>query len=395
MTQRRSPLDGVRVLDLSRILAGPWCTQNLADLGADVIKVERPEVGDDTRSWGPPYLQDADGHDTSEAAYYLSANRNKRSIEADMATEHGANLIRELALVSDIVVENFKVGGLRKYGLDYESLRKINPRLIYCSVTGFGQDGPFAQRPGYDFMVQGMGGLMSITGERDDLPGGVPQKAGVAVTDIITGMYATVAIWAGLQERHRSGLGQHLDIALLDCHVAMLANQNSNYFTSGQAPTRAGNAHQNVVPYQVFASSDGHLIVATGNDSQYRAYCNAIDAPELADDPRFLTNRLRVTNREILIALLTDIMKRGRRDDWLAKLESVGVPCGPINNIAQAFAHPQVQARQLRRDLPHPLGGTAPITASPLRFSENPRAIPPCAALARRTHPRNSARCAA
>lgn len=372
MTQRRSPLDGVRVLDLSRILAGPWCTQNLADLGADVIKVERPEVGDDTRSWGPPYLQDAEGHDTSEAAYYLSANRNKRSIEADMATEHGANLIRELAVVSDIVVENFKVGGLRKYGLDYDSLRKINPRLIYCSVTGFGQDGPFAERPGYDFMVQGMGGLMSITGERDDLPGGGPQKAGVAVTDIITGMYATVAILAALQERHRSGLGQHLDIALLDCHVAMLANQNSNYFTSGQAPTRAGNAHQNVVPYQVFASSDGHLIVATGNDSQYRAYCNAIGAPELADDPRFLTNRLRVTNREILIALLTDIMQRGRRDDWLAKLEAVGVPCGPINNIAQAFAHPQAQARQLRRDLPHSLGGTAPITASPLRFSETP-----------------------
>jgi crotonobetainyl-CoA:carnitine CoA-transferase CaiB-like acyl-CoA transferase len=289
-----------------------------------------------------------------------------------MATEHGANLIRELALVSDIVVENFKVGGLRKYGLDYESLRKINPRLIYCSVTGFGQDDPFAQRPGYDFMVQGMGGLMSITGERDDLPGGGQQKAGVAVTDIITSVYATVAILAALQERHRSGLGQHLDIALLDCHVAMLANQNSNYFTSGQAATRAGNAHQNVVPYQVFASSDGHLIVATGNDSQYRAYCKAIDTPGLADDPRFLTNRLRVTNREILITLLTDIMKRGRRDDWLAKLEAVGVLCGPINNIAQTFSHPQAKARQLRRDLPHPLGETAPITASPLRFSETP-----------------------
>lgn len=373
MTQARlSPLDGIRVLDLSRILAGPWCTQNLADLGADVIKVERPDVGDDTRGWGPPYLQDADGNDTSEAAYYLSANRNKRSIEADMATEHGANLIRELAMVSDIVVENFKVGGLRKYGLDYDSLRQINPRLIYCSVTGFGQDGPFAERPGYDFMIQGMGGLMSITGERDDLPGGGPQKAGVAVTDIITGMYATVAILAALQERHRSGLGQHLDIALLDCHVAMLANQNSNYFTSGQAPTRVGNAHQNVVPYQVFVSSDGHLIVATGNDSQYRAYCKAIGAPELADDPRFLTNRLRVTNRDALIALLTDIMKRGKRDDWLEKLEAAGVPSGPINTIAQTFAHPQAQARQLRRDLPHASGGAAPVTASPLRFSATP-----------------------
>ena len=377
---RPPALDGIRVLDLSRILAGPWCTQNLADLGADVIKIERPRVGDDTRAWGPPYLKDGDGQDTSESAYYLSANRNKRSVEADMATPEGAALIRELAAVSDILVENFKVGGLAKYGLDYDSLKAINPRLIYCSVTGFGQDGPFAQRPGYDFMIQGMGGLMSITGERDDLPGGGPQKAGVAVTDIVTGMYATVAILAALQERHRSGLGQHLDIALLDCHVALLANQNSNYFNSGVAPTRAGNAHQNVVPYQVFAASDGHLIVATGNESQYRAYCRAIGAPELGDDPRFCTNRLRVTNRKVLIGLLSAIMREGRRDDWIAKLEAVGVPCGPINNIAQAFAHPQSEARQLRRDLPHPSGSTAPITASPLRFSGSPvvyRRAPP------------------
>jgi crotonobetainyl-CoA:carnitine CoA-transferase CaiB-like acyl-CoA transferase len=377
---RPPALDGIRVLDLSRILAGPWCTQNLADLGADVIKIERPHVGDDTRAWGPPYLKDGDGRDTSESAYYLSANRNKRSVEADMATPEGAALIRELAAASDILVENFKVGGLAKYGLDYDSLKAINPRLIYCSVTGFGQDGPFAQRPGYDFMIQGMGGLMSITGERDDLPGGGPQKAGVAVTDIVTGMYATVAILAALQERHRSGLGQHLDIALLDSHVALLANQNSNYFNSGVAPTRAGNAHQNVVPYQVFAASDGHLIVATGNESQYRAYCRAIGAPELGDDPRFATNRLRVTNRETLIGILTAIMLKGRRDDWIAKLEAVGVPCGPINNIAQAFAHPQAQARQLRRDLPHPAGGTAPVTASPLRFSASPvvyRRAPP------------------
>lgn len=377
---RPPALDGIRVLDLSRILAGPWCTQNLADLGADVIKIERPRVGDDTRAWGPPYLKDGDGQDTSESAYYLSANRNKRSVEADMATPEGAALIRELAAVSDILVENFKVGGLAKYGLDYDSLKEINPRLIYCSVTGFGQDGPFAQRPGYDFMIQGMGGLMSITGERDDLPGGGPQKAGVAVTDIVTGMYATVAILAALQERHRSGLGQHLDIALLDCHVALLANQNSNYFNSGVAPTRAGNAHQNVVPYQVFAASDGHLIVATGNESQYRAYCRAIGAPELGDDPRFCTNRLRVTNRELLIGMLTAIMQEGRRDDWIAKLEAVGVPCGPINNIAQAFAHPQSEARQLRRDLPHPSGSTAPVTASPLRFSGSPvvyRRAPP------------------
>ena len=378
--KRPPALDGIRVLDLSRILAGPWCTQNLADLGADVIKIERPGVGDDTRAWGPPYLKDANGQDTSESAYYLSTNRNKRSVQADMATPAGAALIRELAAVSDILVENFKVGGLKKYGLDYDSLKAINPRLIYCSVTGFGQDGPFAQRPGYDFMIQGMGGLMSITGERDDLPGGGPQKAGVAVTDIVTGMYATVAILAALQERHRSGLGQHLDIALLDSHVALLANQNSNYFNSGVAPTRAGNAHQNVVPYQVFAASDGHLIVATGNESQYRAYCRAIGVPELGDDPRFATNRLRVTNREELIGILTAIMLEGRRDDWIAKLEAVGVPCGPINNIAQAFAHPQAEARQLRRDLPHPLGGTAPVTASPLRFSDSPvvyRRAPP------------------
>lgn len=377
---RAPALDGIRVLDLSRILAGPWCTQNLADLGADVIKIERPHVGDDTRAWGPPFLKDGDGVDTNESAYYLSANRNKRSVEADMATPEGAALIRELAAVSDILVENFKVGGLARYGLDYASLQAINPRLIYCSVTGFGQDGPFARRPGYDFMIQGMGGLMSITGERDDLPGGGPQKAGVAVTDIVTGMYATVAILAALQERHRSGLGQHLDIALLDSHVALLANQNSNYFNSGVAPTRAGNAHQNVVPYQVFAASDGHLIVATGNESQYRAYCTAIGAAELGDDPRFATNRLRVTHRDTLVALLAEIMRQGKRDDWIARLEAVGVPCGPINDIAQAFAHPQVAARQLRRDLPHPSGGVAPVTASPLRFSASPvvyRRAPP------------------
>jgi crotonobetainyl-CoA:carnitine CoA-transferase CaiB-like acyl-CoA transferase len=377
---RPPALNGIRVLDLSRILAGPWCTQNLADLGADVIKIERPGVGDDTRAWGPPFLKDGDGRDTEESAYYLSANRNKRSVEADMATAAGAALIHELAAVSDILIENFKVGGLAKYGLDYDSLKQINPRLIYCSITGFGQDGPYAQRPGYDFMIQGMGGLMSITGERDDLPGGGPQKAGVAVTDIVTGMYATVAILAALQERHNSGLGQHLDIALLDSHVAMLANQNSNYFNSGVAPQRAGNAHQNVVPYQVFAASDGHLIVATGNESQYRAYCRAIGAPELGDDPRFATNRMRLANRELLVGLLTEIMRQGKRDDWIAKLEAVGVPCGPINDIAQAQAHPQAQARQLRRDLPHPMGGVAAVTASPLRLSDSPvtyRRAPP------------------
>ncbi|MGE8601991.1 CaiB/BaiF CoA transferase family protein [Bordetella trematum] len=377
---RPPPLQGIRVLDLSRILAGPWCTQNLADLGADVIKIERPDTGDDTRAWGPPYIKDGAGRDSAESAYYSSANRNKRSVRADIASPQGAALIRELAQDSDILVENFKVGGLQKYGLDYDSLSTLNPRLIYCSVTGFGQDGPYARRPGYDFMIQGMGGLMSITGERDELPGGGPQKAGVAVTDIITGMYATVAVLAALQERHRSGLGQHLDIALLDSHVAMLANQNANYFNSGHAPRRAGNAHQNVVPYQVFAAADGHLIVATGNESQYRAYCHAIGAPGLAEDPRFVTNHLRVTHRDTLVALLADIMRQRTRDDWISRLEAAGVPCGPINDIAQAFAHPQAQARQLRRSLPHPLGGMADVTASPLRFSASPvvyRAAPP------------------
>lgn len=377
---RRAPLEGVRVLDLSRILAGPWCTQNLADLGADVIKIERPGAGDDTRHWGPPFLKDAAGDETAEAAYYLSTNRNKRSVVADIATPAGAALIRELVAVSDVLVENFKVGGLAKYGLDYASVSALNPRLIYCSVTGFGQHGPYAQRPGYDFMIQGMGGLMSITGERDDLPGGGPQKAGVAVTDIITGQYATIAILAALAERNASGQGQHLDIALLDCHVAMLANQNSNYFNSDVAPRRAGNAHQNVVPYQVFEASDGHLIVATGNETQYRAYCRAIGAPELGDDPRFATNRLRVTRRDELVALLSAIMREGRRDDWLARLEAAGVPCGPINDIAQVFADPHVQARGLRVDLPHPSGGRASVTASPLRLSATPvayRRAPP------------------
>ena len=380
MSQRPAPLTGIRVLDLTRVLAGPWCTQNLADLGAEVIKIERPGAGDDTRAWGPPYLKDEAGNDTTEAAYYLSANRNKLSVALDIASPRGAELVRELALQSDILVENFKVGGLSKYGLDYESLKELNPRLIYCSITGFGQTGPYASRPGYDFMIQGMGGLMSITGERDDLPGGGPQKAGVAVTDIVTGMYATVAVLAALQERHNSGLGQHLDIALLDSHVAMLANQNSNYFNSGVAPERAGNAHQNVVPYQVFAASDGHLIVATGNESQYRAYCRAIGAPELGDDPRFATNRMRLANRELLVGLLTEIMRQGKRDDWIARLEAVGVPCGPINDIAQAQAHPQAQARQLRRDMPHPAGGVAAVTASPLRLSASPveyRRAPP------------------
>ncbi|NYT35484.1 CoA transferase [Allopusillimonas soli] len=380
MNGRSAPLAGIRVLDLSRVLAGPWCTQNLADLGADVIKVERPGKGDDTRGWGPPYLKDQDGNDTSEAAYYLSTNRNKRSIAVDIATPEGAALIREMAAKCDVLVENFKVGGLKKYGLDYDAIKEINPALIYCSVTGFGQTGPMAPLPGYDFMIQGMGGLMSITGERDDLPGGGPQKAGVAVTDLFTGMYATVAVLGALYERNRSGLGQHIDMSLLDCHVTMLANQNLNYMTSGVAPKRAGNAHQNVVPYQVFAASDGHLIVAVGNDGQYAAYCNAIGRPDLATHPDYVNNSQRLKNRVALIAELEAIMKTRARDDWIGALQKVGVPCGPINNIAQVFENEQVKHREIWKTMPHPVAGTAPTTASPIRYSGTPieyRMAPP------------------
>jgi crotonobetainyl-CoA:carnitine CoA-transferase CaiB-like acyl-CoA transferase len=372
MPSRLAPLAGIRVLDLSRVLAGPWCTQNLADLGAEVIKIERPGAGDDTRSWGPPYLQDQQGRDTTEAAYYLSANRNKYSVALDIAQPRGAEVVKELARTSDILVENFKVGGLSKYGLDYATLSEINPALIYCSITGFGQTGPYAGRPGYDFMIQGMGGLMSITGERDDLSGGGPQKAGVAVADLMTGMYSTVGILAALHERTRSGLGQHIDMALLDCQVAMLANQNLNFMTSGQAPARAGNAHQNLVPYQVFAASDGHLIVAVGNEKQFRAYCTVIGMPELAIDPRFATNPKRVVNRLLLIPILTERMTSGTRDHWLDELERAGVPAGPINTLDQVYNDPQVQSREMWRELPHPSAGTAPIAASPLKFSATP-----------------------
>ena len=372
MTQRMAPLANIRVLDLTRVLAGPWCTQNLADLGADVIKVERPGSGDDTRGWGPPYLKDQEGKDTSEAAYYLSANRNKRSLALDFTTDAGREVILALAAKADIVVENYKVGGLKKYGLDYASLKQINPRLIYCSITGFGQTGPYATRPGYDYIIQGMGGLMSITGEHDDLPGGGPQKAGVAVADLMTGMYASVAILAALNERHTSGLGQYIDMALLDCQVAMLANQNLNYMTSGKAPKRAGNAHQNLVPYQVFAVEDGHLILAVGNDTQFAAFCRLINMPELAEDERYRKNAGRVVNRDSLIPLLASVMKTRKRDVWLADLEASNIPAGPINTIDQVYADPQVIARQMKLELPHPAAGATPMTASPLRFSDTP-----------------------
>lgn len=369
---RHAPLTGIRVLDLSRVLAGPFCAQTLADLGADVIKVERPGRGDDTRAWGPPYVRDAQGNETSESAYFTSTNRNKRSIAIDIASPAGADVVRKLASQCDVLIENFKVGGLKKYGLDYDSLKPTMPGLVYCSITGFGQNGPFAHRPGYDFMIQGMGGLMSITGERDDLPGGGPQKAGVAVTDVFTGLYGAVAILGALRERDASGLGQHIDLALLDCHVAMLSNQNLNYMTSGQAPTRAGNAHQNVVPYQVFKTSDSYMILAVGNDAQFKAFCQVAGHPEWAADERFVTNSVRIVNRQVLIPMIEDIMRTRTQKRWMSELEAVGVPCGPIQNIDQVFDHPQVKARELWRHIPHPVAGQAPTTASPMNFSATP-----------------------
>ena len=372
MSQRPAPLTGIRVLDLTRVLAGPWCTQNLADLGAEVIKIERPGAGDDTRAWGPPYLKDEAGNDTTEAAYYLSANRNKMSVALDIASPRGAELVRELALQSDILVENFKVGGLKKYGLDYESLKAINPRLIYCSITGFGQTGPYASRPGYDFMIQGMGGLMSITGERDDRPGGGPQKAGIPIADLITGMYASVAVCAALAHRAKSGKGQHLDLALLDSLVAVLANQGANFLATGTAPGRLGNDHPNITPYQVFKVADGAVIVACGNDNLFRKFCEVAGRPELADDARFATNGKRVANRAELTRILSEIMVKRSMRDWLDALEAAGVPCGPINNLEQVFAEPQALARGLRMELPHPSAGKVALTRSPMRFSETP-----------------------
>ena len=378
MTQAATPsalpkaLGHIRVLDLSRVLAGPWCSQNLADLGAEVIKIERPGNGDDTRAWGPPYAKDAQGRDTSEAAYYLAANRGKRSVTVDIASSEGQALLHELVKHCDVVLENFKVGHLKRYGLDYETLKAIKPDLVYCSITGFGQDGPYAHRAGYDFLIQGMGGLMSVTGERDDLPGGGPQKAGVALTDLMTGMYATVAVLAALTHRDRSGEGQHIDMALLDTQVAMLANMGSNYLNSGKPPKRWGNAHANIVPYQTFACLDGHIIVATGNDGQYQKFVEAGGRPELAGDPRFATNPLRVQNRDVLVPLLAEMVRTKPRDAWIALLEEKGVPCGPINDVGEVFANEQVQARTMAIDLPHPSAGQVRLVRNPIRMSATP-----------------------
>lgn len=373
-------LAGVRILDLSRVLAGPWCTQTLADLGADVIKVERPGKGDDTRSWGPPYLKDETGADTSEAAYYLGANRNKRSIAIDIASPEGQVLIRRLAAGVDVLVENFKVGDLARYGLDAQSLQAANPALIVCSITGFGQTGPYKDRAGYDYAVQGMGGLMSVTGERDDLPGGGPQKVGVAVADLFTGMYATVAILAALRHRDATGQGQVIDMALLDTQVAMLANLGANYLCTGVTPTRMGNAHQNIVPYQVFEAADGHLILAVGNDQQFSKFCQIAGHPEWAEDARFASNAERVRHRELLVPLLAGAIKTRPRDAWLAALEAAHVPCGAINNLAQTFADPQVQAREMCATVPHPFNPELRLVASPIKLSATPvsyRRAPP------------------
>ncbi|WP_137817666.1 CaiB/BaiF CoA-transferase family protein [Pseudomonas sp. 2FG] len=365
-------LSHLRVLDLSRVLAGPWAGQILADLGAEVIKIERPGNGDDTRAWGPPFLKDANGENTSEAAYYLSANRNKQSVTLDFTQPEGQHIVRELAAKSDILLENFKVGGLAAYGLDYASLKAINPRLIYCSITGFGQYGPYAKRAGYDFMIQGLGGLMSLTGRPDGEAGGGPVKVGVALTDILTGLYSTVAVLAALAHREQGGSGQHIDMALLDVQVACLANQAMNYLTTGTAPKRLGNAHPNIVPYQDFPTADGDFILTVGNDGQFRKFCEVAGHPEWADDPRFATNKLRVANRTVLIPLIRQATVFKTTGEWVTALEQAGVPCGPINDLAQMFADPQVQARGLRVELPHALGGTVPQVASPIRLSETP-----------------------
>ena len=382
MTNRSSSagaLAGIKVLDLSRVLAGPWCTQVLADLGADVVKVERPGLGDDTRQWGPPFLKDAEGNDTTQASYFTACNRNKRSVTIDMATPEGQALIKQMALQADIVVENFKVGGLKQYGLDHESLRALNPRLIYCSVTGFGQDGPYAERAGYDLMVQAMTGMMSITGRADTEPGGGPLRVGVAVIDLFTGLYASNAILAALHVRDNAatgtGQGQHIDMALLDVGMAVLANQASGFLATGKAPGRMGNSHPSLAPYQDFPTQDGNMLLAIGNDGQFQRFCAAAGQPDWAVDARFTTNTLRVQHRSELIPMMEAVTRTRSTAAWIALLEDKAVPCGPINTIAQAFDDAQVKARGLRVELPRSAGDgirTIAGVASPLRLSANP-----------------------
>jgi len=371
-------LAGLRVLDLSRVLAGPWCTQILADLGAEVIKIERPVVGDDTRHWGPPFLRDADDNVTTQATYFTSANRNKKSVTVDIARPQGQALIRQLALQSDVLVENFKVGGLKAYGLDYESLKAVNPRLIYCSITGFGHTGPYAPRAGYDLLIQASSGMMSITGRPDGEPGGGGMRVGVAITDVFTGVYASTAILAAVQARHATGRGQHIDMALLDVGMAILANQAAGYLNTGVAPVRQGNSHPSIVPYQDFPTADGAMLLAVGNDGQFARFCEAAGYPEWAVDPRFSRHHPRVSNREILVPLIEAVTRTRTTAQWEEALGPLGVPCGPINNIAQAFADPQVAARGLMLDQPTAPG--SPVSsirgvASPLRLSEHPPVV--------------------
>lgn len=365
-------LEGIRVLDLSRVLAGPWCGQILADLGAEVIKVERPKTGDDTRLWGPPWMKNNQGEDTREAAYYQSANRNKLSVAIDISTAEGQELVRALAADSDVVIENYKAGSLKKYGLDYDSLNAINPKLVYCSITGFGQTGPRAPEPGYDFIIQGMGGLMSVTGEKDDLPGGGPQKVGVAFADLTTGLYSTIAIQAALLNRTITGLGQYIDMALLDVQVATLANQGMNYLASGKVPGRYGNAHANIVPYQVFKAADQDFIIACGNDKQFAALSNAIGLPELPNDPRFTTNALRIKHRTEIGELLSAHFLSNNAKHWVEAIHAVKVPVGLINNLEQAFEEPQVQARNMLIEMQHPLKDKLKVIGSPIKLSRTP-----------------------
>jgi crotonobetainyl-CoA:carnitine CoA-transferase CaiB-like acyl-CoA transferase len=366
------PLSHIRVLDLSRIMAGPWASQVLADLGADVIKVERPGVGDDTRAWGPPFLKDKSGADTRESGYYLSVNRGKRSITLDLDKPEGQRVVRALAERSDIVLENFKAGTLKRFGLDYESLKAINPRIIYCSITGFGQTGPKRDAPAYDFMIQAMGGLMSVTGEADGKPGGGPQKVGVPITDLMTGMYAAVSVLAALAQREVSGRGDFIDLAMLDVQVGYLANQAMNFLVSGKPPRRSGNAHPNIQPQDVFACGDGHMALAVGNDGQFEKLCAAVGHAEWAQDQRFVKNADRVRNREALTALIADTLKQGGVRDWVAKIEGAGVPCAVINPVPGAFEEEQIKHRAMLRHLPHPLAGTVPQVVSPMRFTETP-----------------------
>ena len=369
MSEPVGALSGITVLDLTRVLAGPYCTQMLGDLGADVIKIERPGAGDDTRRFAPPFMAGPDGEDSTESAYFMSANRNKRSVEVDLTSETGQALVRELAMKADVIVENFKTGNLAKYGLGYDDLKDANPKLVYCSITGFGQTGPYAARPGYDFLIQGMGGIMSITGEAD----GEPQKVGVPIADIMSGMFAAVAINGALRHAAVTGQGQYIDIGMLDTQVAWLVNQGMNFLHSGQAE-RLGNAHPNIVPYQVFETADGHIVVAVGNDNQFRTFAGILGEPELADQPLFATNDSRVRNRDEVVAHLQAIMKTRSSKHWLAELEANKIGCGPINTLDQVFEDPHVKAREMVVNVPHPLAGPdgAQLIASPLKLSETP-----------------------